>query len=293
MGGKRTHFVPVENAPTRALSDRARELLALALCGASLYVLLCFATFRAASALDEPPLTSGGYNLGGIFGYTIASGFVFVLGFAAWVPFLALLGYAIALFLHRTVERLVVKALGTLVFAAMLALLLDGFGLEGHTLLSPQGAGGAFGANLSPKLQHVFGGPGRLLLVVFGALVSFLLVTEWLFSTALLRAAAALERLWRRMWRLPAVAPAGAQVVTAELFATATAPHPAGTRMAATGAAGDDDEDEDEDEDADDDDGTLDEDAVARATVDADDDENDDDSDGDGGRRGKAGGRAK
>src|SRR5262245_649353 len=282
MGGKRTHFVPVENAPTRALSDRARELLALALCGASLYVLLCFATFRAASALDEPPLTSGGYNLGGIFGYTIASGFVFVLGFAACVPFLALLGYAIALFLHRAVERLVVKALGTLVFAAMVALLLDGFGLDGHTLLSPQGAGGAFGANLSPKLQHVFGGPGRLLLVVFGALVSFLLVTEWLFSTALLRAAAAIERLWRRMWRLPAVAPAGAQVVTAELFATATAP----ARVAVTRGSDDDEDDEEEDEEEalDVDDEEIDEEAA---------DDDGDDGVVEGSKRGKAGGRAK
>ncbi|MCB0123383.1 MAG: hypothetical protein KDE58_14105 [Caldilineaceae bacterium] len=39
-----TRFVPLEDVPAPGLSPRAREVLALALCGLSLYALLCFHT---------------------------------------------------------------------------------------------------------------------------------------------------------------------------------------------------------------------------------------------------------
>ena len=210
---KSTKFVPVEQAPTGHMSDGARELVALLLSGLALYSLLCLATFHTAD-LDQPIPVGGGRNLGGTFGYYLAGGFTYVLGYASVVPFLALLGCAIALFLHRTVERVWWKSIGALTFAAMLSLLLaapTGHGSMGaalgYTAMTPQGPGGAFGANLSPRLFDVFGGPGRVLLLAFGALLSLLVATEWMFSQMLMRAVATLRRSVARLrQRRPALA---------------------------------------------------------------------------------------
>lgn len=210
---KSNKFVPVEDAPTGRLSNGARELIALLLSGFALYALLCVATFRPRD-LDQPIPIGHGNNLGGTFGYYLASGFTYVLGYAAFVPFLSLLGCAVALFLHRSVEKVWLKAIGTLLFAAMISLLLaDPRGLSaadalaGTTSMTPHGPGGAFGANLSPRLYDVFGGPGRVLLLVFGALVSLLVATEWMFTSFLSRAATAVAGSCSRLWqRRPAFA---------------------------------------------------------------------------------------
>jgi S-DNA-T family DNA segregation ATPase FtsK/SpoIIIE len=114
------------------------------------------------------------------------------------VPFLLLLWCGLVLFARHGVDKLVLRALGGLVLTAMVALLLAGpDGQAGVSELAPWGAGGRLGANLSPRLQAAFGGSGRILLLAFGALVSLLLVTEWLFSTLLQKVAAATRRLWR------------------------------------------------------------------------------------------------
>ncbi len=219
MGRMSTKYVPVEQAPTGHLSDRVRELIALGLCGFCLYALLCLATFHAAD-LDQPIPVGHGRNLGGTFGYHLADGFTFVLGYAAWVPFLGLLAYALALFLHRAVERLLLKALGVLMFAAMLSLLLadprGSAALAGYTSMTPLGPGGAFGANLSPRLYEAFGGPGRILLLVFGALVSLLVATEWVFSHVLGRVLTGLGVWWRSVCHRPALAGGAASVAEAE-----------------------------------------------------------------------------
>jgi len=196
-----TRFVPLEDAPLPGMSQRTREVLALALCGFALYALLCLATFRLAP-LDGPIPSDGVQNLGGSVGYYLAFGFTRALGLAGWMPFLLLLGGALMMFLGRSVERLTIKALGTVVFAATSAILFaGGDGLAGVREMTPYGAGGVFGAFVSPRLESAFGGTGRLLLVSFGALVSLLLATEWMFSELLLRVVAALESGWRRMWR--------------------------------------------------------------------------------------------
>ena len=46
MARKGTRYVPMEKASAGRLSARTRELLALALCGFCLYVMLCLATYR-------------------------------------------------------------------------------------------------------------------------------------------------------------------------------------------------------------------------------------------------------
>ncbi|MCA8965819.1 MAG: DNA translocase FtsK 4TM domain-containing protein, partial [Planctomycetes bacterium] len=207
-----TRFVPLEDVPGPGLSQRSREVVALALCGAALYAMLCLATFRLAE-LDAPVPTGGMQNLGGAVGYYLAHGFARTLGLAGWIPWLLLLGGAMALFLGRCVNRLVIKVLGAVVFSAMLAILFAGAdGRAGVREITPWGAGGVFGAFLSPRLEAAFGGTGRLLLVGFGSLVSFLLATEWMFSQLLLRAVAALEVLWRRLRREPQALAAGADV---------------------------------------------------------------------------------
>jgi DNA segregation ATPase FtsK/SpoIIIE, S-DNA-T family len=209
-GGRRgTRFVPLEDVPSPGLSPRAREVVALALCGFSLYMMLGLATFRLAD-VDLPIPTDGMQNLGGAVGYYLSLGFVRTLGFAGFVPFLLLLGYALALFLGRTLERVTIKLLGGVVFAAMLAILFAGSdGLAVGVEMTPYGAGGLFGRVVSPRLETYFGGTGRLLLVGFGALVSLLIATEWMFSQLLLRVVAALDVAWRRLWRRPAPAAAG------------------------------------------------------------------------------------
>jgi S-DNA-T family DNA segregation ATPase FtsK/SpoIIIE len=203
-----TRFVPLEDAPLPGMSQRTREVLALALCGFSLYALLCLATFRLAP-LDGAIPSDGVQNLGGSVGYFLAYGFTRALGLAGWMPFLLLLCGAMLMFLGRRVERLTIKVLGTVVFAATSAILFaGGDGLAGVREMTPYGAGGVFGSFVSPRLESAFGGTGRLLLVSFGALVSLLLATEWMFSELLLRVVAAIESGWRRMWR-------GAEAVTA------------------------------------------------------------------------------
>ena len=86
-----TRFVPAEDVPSPGLSQRTREVVALALCGFSLYAMLSLATFRLAE-LDGPPPTGSMQNLGGAVGYYLAAGFTRSLGLAGWVPFLLLLG---------------------------------------------------------------------------------------------------------------------------------------------------------------------------------------------------------
>ena len=205
-----TRFVPAEDVPLPGLSQRSREVVALALCGFSLYAMLALATFRWAD-LDAMSIPSGNMeNLGGAVGYYLAHGFARALGFAGWVPFLLLLAFAMLLFVGRKCERITIKLLGAVCFAAMLSILFAGDdGLNRGFATTPYGAGGVFGKTVSPNLASAFGGTGRLLLVWFGALLSLLIATEWMFSQLLLRAYSAIEPLMRRWFRRPAVAAAG------------------------------------------------------------------------------------
>ena len=204
-----TRFVPMDDVPRPGLSPRTREVVALALCGFALYGMLCLATFRYAE-LDGPVPTDGMSNLGGAFGYALAHGFTRALGLAGWIPFVMLLLGAVWMFLGRTLERLTIKALGAVVFAAMMAILFaGGDGLAGITRSTPYGAGGIFGGLVSPKLEGTFGGTGRLLLVSFGALMALLIATEWLLSQLFLRLALVVDLGWKRLWRRPAAAAAG------------------------------------------------------------------------------------
>lgn len=217
---KRAHrFVPVDEAPVPGLSPRAREVLALLLCGVAVYGMLSLATFRLADPGASIP-TEGAANLGGVVGYYLALGFTITLGLAGWVPFVLLLLGSLWLFVGRSCERVAIKALGAIVFAAMLSILFagaDGTAVAGDT--TPYGAGGNFGRVVSPELEAAFGGTGRLLLVGFGALVALLIATEWMFSELLLRGFAGLERLWKRLLRregAPVVVGAGGESATVD-----------------------------------------------------------------------------
>ena len=205
-----TRFVPTDDVPAPGLSPRAREVLGLALCGFALYGLLCLATFSLANLDGEVP-SGGMQNLGGAVGYHIALAFTISLGLAGWIPFVMLLLGSIWLFFGRPLERVTIKLLGTVVFAAMIAILLagaDGQAIAGAS--TPFGSGGNFGKFLSPRLESAFGPTGRLLLVGFGALMALLIATEWLFSQLVLRTVATFDAMWRRLWRRPAAAAAGA-----------------------------------------------------------------------------------
>ncbi|MCC6670599.1 MAG: DNA translocase FtsK [Planctomycetes bacterium] len=206
---------------SQRLSERAKEALSLLLIAFALFSLLSLATFR----LPDPGLQAipreAFQNLGGAVGYHIAHGMTFLFGQAAYLVFAFLLVHAVLLFLRHDVPKVVHKALGVLVFTVVAALLLAGpDGRAGIGEPTPYGAGGRFGANLSPRLYEAFGGSGRILLLVFGGLVAFLIATDFLFL-ALLRQGA--ERLGRAVDRIrpdPAAAAtaggsAGAEVLDA------------------------------------------------------------------------------
>ncbi len=202
-------YVPLDDVRPPGLSQRAREVVALALCGFALYAMLCLATFSKANLDAEIP-TGGMQNLGGAIGYHLAHGFTRSLGLAGWVPFAMLLCSALWLFVGRPLQRPTIKALGTVVFAAMLSILFaGGDGQAGVSATTPWGAGGVFGHTVSPRLEAGFGSTGRLLLVIFGAVMALMIATEWLFSQLVLRAVAGMEALWRRLLRRPAAAAVG------------------------------------------------------------------------------------
>lgn len=209
---KSAAYAAVQKKP---MSDGAREMLALVLSGFSLYALLCLVTFHTAD-LDQPIPIGGGRNLGGAFGYYLAGGFTYVLGFASVLPFLGVLGCSVALFLHKRIERPLLKAIGAWMFTAMVALLLadprGGASEQGFTAMTPHGPGGAFGANLSPRLYEIFGGPGRILLLAFGALVSLVVATEWMFSQALQKVAFAVRSLFFQLRSRRAALAGGGEV---------------------------------------------------------------------------------
>ncbi len=206
--GRAARSEPAENAESPGLSPRARELVALGLCGFALYAMLCLATFRMAD-LDGTIPTGDMRNLGGAVGYYLSFGFTRALGLAGWIPFLILLAYALLLFMGRSCERLTIKLLGVVCFSAILSIVFAGQdGLAGVRDATPFGAGGVFGSVVSPKLYSAFGGTGRMLILMFGAIVALLIATEWMFSELLLRAYGAVEPPVRRLFGR-AVAAAG------------------------------------------------------------------------------------
>ena len=238
-----TRFVPAEDVPLPGLSPRAREVVSLALCGFALYAMLCLATFRIAD-LDGAIPTGGMQNLGGAVGYYLAFGFTRSLGLAGWVPFLMLIVFALMMFVGRSCSRLTIKLLGIVCFSAMLAILFAGHdGLAGVRGATPFGAGGVFGSVVSPKLYAAFGGTGRLLILVFGALVSLLIATEWVFSELLLRAYEAIAPACRR-WFGRAVAVGVGEIDELE----EPDARPRARRRKATAAAVEEEAEEEEDE---------------------------------------------
>ena len=188
------------------MTQRAREVVGLALAGFALFAMLSLATFRL-SGLDGTIPSGGLQNLGGAVGYYLAHGFARSLGLAGWVPFAMLLAAAVGLFVGKPLTRPTIKALGAVVFAAMFAILLaGGDGQAGRTAATPFGAGGVFGSVVSPRLEAGFGGTGRVLIVLFGAAMGLMIATEWLFSQLVARTIAAIDALIRRTLRRPAAA---------------------------------------------------------------------------------------
>ncbi|MHC4512402.1 MAG: FtsK/SpoIIIE family DNA translocase [Planctomycetota bacterium] len=197
---KQRRFVPVEHSLKLNLSQRGREILGLLWIGFSLYVLLAMATFAAADAITGEIPRGGVTNLGGSVGYHAAAGLLWLFGLAGYLPFFFLIVFSLLMFLGHEVKRLTLKAIGVVTFTALVATLMSHPDGATAAPLYPDGAGGKFGAAVSAPLQNAFGGPGRLLLLLFGALTSFLLATEWVFSQVLLWAAAGLQRVggWLR-----------------------------------------------------------------------------------------------
>ncbi len=192
-----------DRAPGPGLSARAREALALALAGACLFAGLAMWTF-ALPELTGDALPRGGRNLGGVVGHHLAHALLFVFGRAAYIPVALGVVHAVLLF-RGPIERPVLRLLGILVFTAMAALLLGGpSGNAGASEAYPYGAGGRLCTNLSPRLHHAFGGSGRILLLLLGALLALLLATDWPLSSWLRGGARGVEAgVGALRWRRP------------------------------------------------------------------------------------------
>jgi S-DNA-T family DNA segregation ATPase FtsK/SpoIIIE len=180
----------VEERAETLLGQRGREIRALLLVGACLYALLAIGTFTEAPV--TPPGESaaipreGLENAGGSFGYVISAGMLYVFGIAAYLPCLFVLLFGVIRLLGHQVGRLILKALGVVVLTALVATLVSP--TQSATATEwPWGIGGKFGYNMSPKLFSAFGGSGRILILVFGVIIAFLLATEWAFSALVLR----------------------------------------------------------------------------------------------------------
>lgn len=191
---RRPEGVPIDLGP------RGREFLGILIVGVALYLLVSLATFDR-SQLDAESIPRGGMrNLGGVVGYHFANGLTWLLGAGSWALCAAAIVGGFAVFAGRRIERVGLKLTGLFVFVLMLAILLAGpRGDALPTRLFPHGPGGAIAAALSPRLTHSLGGSGRLLVVLFGALVSLLLATEWLLSALLLRLGERVESTARRV----------------------------------------------------------------------------------------------
>ncbi|MEE9127249.1 MAG: DNA translocase FtsK 4TM domain-containing protein, partial [Planctomycetota bacterium] len=238
---KQRRYVPVEQSLKLGLTQRGREILGLLWIGFSLYVLLAMGTFQAANPITEEIPRGGFTNLGGSVGYHVAAGLLWLFGLAGYLPFFFLTVFGLLMFLGHEVKRLTLKAIGVVTFTALVATLMSNPEWAATGPLYPQGAGGKFGEAVSAPLRNAFGGPGRLLLLLFGALTSFLLATEWVFSQVLLWAAAGVQLLGRWLRRvLPALlARLGRRPATKT----------AATKTVTTGLEADQEEEEDAEED--------------------------------------------
>ena len=191
-----------ERTRPQGCRNRARrEALALLLIvGLCLYLLLSLFTFTLRDPTDLVVPRGDWRNLGGVVGYYLADSLLFVFGFAAYVLVVFGVSWGVVLLMHRQIEKMALKALGAVVFTSMVALLLAGpEGVAGACEASPYGGGGKLGANLSPKLHFAFGGSGRILLLIFGALFSLLLATEWLFSAMMQGGMGGIESGWQKL----------------------------------------------------------------------------------------------
>ncbi len=172
------------------LGQRGREMRALLLIGFCSYILLSISTFTQAPIAPPGQGTAipreGLQNAGGEFGYTISWGLLYIFGIAAYLPGLFVLVYGVLRLLGHQVSRLTIKALGVVVLTALVAVLVSPTASAVDTGW-PWGIGGKFGYNMSPRLFSVFGGSGRILILVFGAILAFLLATEWAFSALVVR----------------------------------------------------------------------------------------------------------
>jgi len=198
----------VEERMESLLGQRGREMRALCMIGACLYVLLALSTFTQAPFVPPGQVTAipreGLENAGGSFGYFVSAGLLYVFGVAAYLPWLFLLLFGVLRLLGHEVTKLTLKALGVVVLTALVATLLSPTDAVPITDW-PWGIGGKFGYNMSPKLFSAFGGSGRILILVFGTILAFLLATEWAFSSVVLRGYQSTRRGVAKIRGLPAV----------------------------------------------------------------------------------------
>ncbi|MFO0985291.1 MAG: DNA translocase FtsK [Planctomycetota bacterium] len=162
-------------------SEKTKEIAALLLLGAALFVGLSVASFAEVDLIGR----SQPKNLCGVLGYHLARVLLFSFGYAAYVLVFCLAFWGAALFRRAPVH------LGALKIAGLYLLVLSLSGLLSHlfqgmstSLPDPGGYLGIF-VNLLLVERVKAGVMGTRIILACLVLVTFILATDWLFYAAL------------------------------------------------------------------------------------------------------------
>ena len=166
------------------LGEKSRELGAVALFGAGLFVLVATVTYHLGdpgASGSEPQLA----NLCGRVGRGVAGALLVPFGKAAYVVLAFLIQTSVLVFLRRRIGRPIQKAVGVVVLTLSVSIALALMrGAESASQSSPAGVGGAVGSFLAGRMVGTYGRVGTTLLLGLLLLVSFLLATDWMLYHA-------------------------------------------------------------------------------------------------------------
>lgn len=180
---------------------RRREIIGFSLLGFALLLFLCLISYdRYDTGLytsDPNPISN---NVVGIVGAYLAEGLIFPFGVMAFVLPVALAWWAWRVFFGEAHNEPWIKVSGLLLLMISLTAVAGVYDLSWHGQVFR--AGGLVGYYLDSRAQLWFGPIGSRVLSVTLAFIGFLLTTDLLLFSMLLRATEAAKGFGRWLWRV-------------------------------------------------------------------------------------------